>query len=218
VRGTWDLENHFSLEQMMPKYCPDLIERIKGRVQLGCDEVEIMSYNNGLVSAETEEEFLENMRRAISNERGSGVKDIFGKYAPVVRPQECMMTPGLIRLYKQVGIEAISVYYSCIPFNGFSNFVPLLPTAKRYNPLWYTAPGGNERIALIPAINPGDVYDNFGLTRLVKRLRKEQEKMDPPRDLLVLVDMDADDNFWQGYFNTSLSFALDLKNPFWTAG
>jgi len=43
------------------------------------------------------------------------------------------MTPGLIRLYKQVGIEAISVYYSCIPFNGFSNFVPLLPTAKRYN-------------------------------------------------------------------------------------
>lgn len=218
VRGTWDLENHFSLEQMMPKYCPDLIERIKGRVQLGCDEVEIMSYNNGLVSAETEEEFLENMRRAISNERGSGVKDIFGKYAPVVRPQECMMTPGLIRLYKQVGIEAISVYYSCIPFNGFSNFVPLLPTAKRYNPLWYTAPGGNERIALIPAINPGDVYDNFGLTRLVKRLRKEQEKMDPPRDLLVLVDMDADDNFWQGYFNTSLSFALGFKKPLLDGG
>lgn len=22
VRGTWDLENHFSLEQMMPKSCP----------------------------------------------------------------------------------------------------------------------------------------------------------------------------------------------------
>lgn len=218
VRGTWDIENYFSLEQNMRKHCPELIERIKNRVDLGYDEVEIMSYNNGLVSAHTEDEIMENIRRAISNEGQSGVRDVFGKFAPVVRPQECMMTPGLISLYKQAGIEAISVFYSCIPFNGFSNFVPLLPTEKRYNPLWYTAPGLNEKIAVIPAINPGDVYDNFGITHLVKKLRKEQMNMEYPCDLLVLVDMDADDDFWQGYFNATLSFELGLKKPLVNGG
>ncbi len=213
VKGTWDFDNYFSLEVNMRKHCPELIDRIKERVSKGYDEIEIMSYNNGLVSAHTEEEFLENIKLSISNEGQSGVKDIFGKFAPVVRPQECMMTPGLIKLYILAGIKAISVFYSCVPFNGFSNFVPLLPTEKRYNPLWYTAPGFNEKIAVLPAINPGDLYDQFGITRLVKKLRKEQEKMEHPCDLLVLVDMDADDDFWQGYFNTTVSFGLGLKKP-----
>ena len=218
VRGTWDIENYFSLENNMRRHCPELIDRIKKRVNDGYDEVELMSYNNGLVSTDTEEDFLENMRRAVSNEGGSGLKDLFGKYAPVARPQECMMTPGLIKLYRQAGVEAFSVYYSCIPFNGFSNFVPLLPTEKRYNPLWYTAPGREDKMVVIPAINPGDVYDNFGITHLVKTLRKEQKRMENPCDLLVLVDMDADDDFWQGYFNTTLSFSVGLDKPILDGG
>jgi len=218
VRGTWDLDNYFSLEERMRRHCPELIERIRQRVERGYDEIEIMSYNNGLVSALTEEELLENMRLSISNPGRSGVRDIFGTYAPVVRPQECMMTPGLIRLYRQAGIEAVSLFYSCIPFNSFSNFVPLLPVEQRYNPLWYSAPGFDEKIVVLPAINPGDVYDHFGLTRLVKKLRREQERMERPCDLLVLLDMDADDDFWQGYLNTTVSFGLGLRKPLLEGG
>ncbi len=218
VKGTWDIENYFSLENNMRKHCPELIERIKKRVEQNYDEIEIMSYNNGLVSADMEEDFRENMRRAISNEGGSGVKDVFKHYAPVVRPQECMMTPGLIKLYQQAGIEAFSVFYSCIPFNGFSNFIPLLPVEKRYNPLWYTAPGVTDKIIVLPAINPGDVYDNFGLVHLIKSLRREQRKMKSPCDLLVLLDMDADDDFWQGYLNTTFSFGLGLQEPLLDGG
>ena len=152
-----------------------------------------MSYNNGLVSAHTEEEFLAMMDYTYSNENKSGLKDIFGDFAPIVRSQECMMTPALVKLYKLKGVEAITMFYSCIPFNGFSNFIPLLPTEKRYNPLWYRAPGRDDKIILMPCINPADTYDNFGLKALIKRLRKEQLNMERPVDLLITVDMDADD-------------------------
>jgi hypothetical protein len=53
VRGTWDIENYYSLEKYMPRHAPDLIERIAGRVSRRSDEVEVMSFNNGIVSAHT---------------------------------------------------------------------------------------------------------------------------------------------------------------------
>lgn len=218
VKGTWDIENYYSLELNMKKLCPELTERIKKRVADGYDEVELMSYDNGIISAHTEQEAMAAIEKAISNEGGSGLKDIFTKFAPIIRPQECMMTPSLIRIYNKIGIEAFSIYYSCIPFNGFSNFVPKLTTKEKYNPLWYTAPGYDDKIKILPAINPGDVYDNMGLTKLVKNLRKEQLAMDEPCDLLVLLDMDADDDFWQGYVNTTLSFAMGLKEPLLKGG
>jgi len=219
VRGTWDIENYYSLEQLMKKHCPELTERISKRAKAGIDEIEIMSYNNGLVSAHTEEEFISMMEHTYSNDCNSGLKDIFGNYAPIVRSQECMMTPKLIKLYKQMGVEAITMFYSCIPFNGFSNFVPLLPTEKRYNPLWYKAPGRDDKIILMPCINPADVYDSYGLRALVKRLRREQMTMDKPVDLLITLDMDADDLFWEGYFNTALSYdLLKRKKTLWQGG
>ncbi|MGI6701808.1 MAG: hypothetical protein ACOX3U_05070 [Christensenellales bacterium] len=219
VKGTWDIENYYSLEQLMRQHCPELIERIKQRAAKGADEIEIMSYNNGLVSAHTEEEFLAMMDYTYSNENKSGLKDIFGDFAPIVRSQECMMTPALVKLYKLKGVEAITMFYSCIPFNGFSNFIPLLPTEKRYNPLWYRAPGRDDKIILMPCINPADTYDNFGLKALIKRLRKEQLNMERPVDLLITVDMDADDLFWEGYLNTALSYdLLKRKKTLWQGG
>jgi hypothetical protein len=220
VRGTWDSENYFSLEKLIPKYCPDILERIKKRVDDGIDEMEIMSYNNGLVSSHTLEEFDLMMQKTLSNPQGSGLKDIFKRYAPVVRSQECMMTPALVPLYKKHGVEAITLFYSSIPFNGFSNFVPVLPTEKRYNPLWYRPEGMDDKIVVIPAVGVADVFDNFGIRAYVKRLRKRQLKMQEPKDLLLLVDMDADDDYWRGYFNTYLSeFVLRTKEKtLWQGG
>ena len=53
VCGTWDFENYFSLEKIMPAHCPDIITGLQRRVQAGQDDVQLMSYNNGLINAHT---------------------------------------------------------------------------------------------------------------------------------------------------------------------
>jgi hypothetical protein len=57
VKGVWDFENLFTLEEILPEYAPDIIANIKRRVKEHGDEIILMSYNNGLVSAMTQENF-----------------------------------------------------------------------------------------------------------------------------------------------------------------
>ena len=198
ARGTWDIENYYSLEKYIPRSAPDITERIKARVGAGLDAVELMSYNNGLVSAETEEEFITNMKWSVSNPEGSGLRDIFGKYENVVRPQECMYTPSHLKLYKECGAGAVSIYYSTHPFNGFSTFVPRLSFSQRYNLLTVKSASQKEGMTLIPAYNHGDIADWWlSLKKWVKDLRRGQVK-GACGDLLLLIDMDADDDFWSG--------------------
>lgn len=199
VRGTWDIENYYSLELYIPEHAPQLIERIAERVASGHDEVELMSYNNGIVSAHTAEEFDRAIGWAVSNPAGSGLIDLFGARAPIVRPQECMITPSQLARYREHGVEAVSIYYASLPFNGFSTFVPPLSFSARYNPLTLTAPGIDESITLLPAYNHGDIADHLpGLRHWVRAMRRRQLQMTRPRDLLLLIDMDADDPFWEG--------------------
>jgi hypothetical protein len=199
ARATWDIENYFSLETIMPKHCPDIIESLERRVAEGKDEVQLMSYNNGLISAHTASEFDDAIGRAITNDAGSGLRDIFGSYAPMVRPQEMMYTPMHLKLYPRHGIEYISLYYSAVPFNAFSNFVEPLPIEQRFNPLTLTYPGIDETMTLVPAHNHGDIADNVTLRWWLKRLRRRQLSMTEPRDLLLLIDADADDEYWWGF-------------------
>ena len=198
VRGTWDIENYYSLEKYIPRFAPEITERIKARVDAGLDAVELMSYNNGLVSAETEEEFTASIKWSVSNPEGSGLADVFGRYENVVRPQECMYTPSHLKLYKKCGVDAISIYYSMHPFNGFSTFVPHLSFGQRYNPLTVKSSTQEESMTLLPAYNHGDIADwRLSLGKWVKDIHKEQVKVDSG-DLLLLIDMDADDDFWSG--------------------
>lgn len=197
--GTWDIENYFSLETIMPRHCPDIVESWKRRVSEGKDEVQVMSYNNGLISAHTPMEFDEAIGRSVSNAAGSGLRDIFGTFAPVVRPQEMMYTPIHLKMYPRHGIRCISLFYSAVPFNAFSNFIPPLPLEQRFNPLTLTYPGIEETMTLLPACNHGDVSDNISLRRWVSRLRKKQLGLSTPADFLLIIDADADDEYWYGY-------------------
>ncbi|MGD9100014.1 MAG: hypothetical protein PVF45_06005, partial [Anaerolineae bacterium] len=70
---------------------------------------------------------------------------------------------------------------------------------QRYNPLTLTYPGVEETMTLLPAYNHGDIADNISLRWWLKRLRRKQLSMDEPRDLLLLLDADADDDYWWGY-------------------
>ena len=72
VRGTWDFENAYSLEKILPEYAPDIIERVKARG----DENILMGYNNGAMSAMTDDELEASVKWAVTNPYKSGLKDI----------------------------------------------------------------------------------------------------------------------------------------------
>lgn len=199
IKCAWDFDNAFTLGRILPENAPDIVERIKARVSAHLDEIEIMSWNNGLLSAHTAEEFGLALSWAISAPDGSGVLQQFGSFAPIARPQECMFTSEHIDLYRSLGIEAISLYYSAIPFNGFGSFVPRMPAWKRFNPLTLRNPRTGATMRLMPAINQGDIAEYFlSARRMLVSIRREQLAETDRRDMLIVLDMDADDSFWFG--------------------
>ena len=196
VKGTWDFENYYSLEKILPEYAPDIIEEVKERVKKYGDENIIMGYNNGALSAMTDEEFKSSIELAVTNEQKSGLLDIFGEYAPIVRPQEVMFTPSQVSLYNKLGIKALCLYYSCIPFDAFKTLIPPLPEKDAFNFVNYTYK--SESIPVLPTISNVDLIDYGSLKFLVKSLHQKQLKGEIDSDLFIFINMDADAVFWEG--------------------
>jgi hypothetical protein len=199
VRAVWDFDNLFSLERLLPQYAPDIIIDIKRRVGAGGDEVILMSYNNALGSALNQEEFEVSVRQAVTNSRGSGVLDLFGGFSPIVRPQEMMIGPGCYGKYRDLGLEAVVLYHSAITFDAFRVFADPLTRAEAFNPLTYRNEETKEEMTVIPAYNIGDLLENGSLAAMAEDLHQDQVKGKIDRDVLILVNFDADDEFWTGY-------------------
>ena len=195
VKGTWDTENFFSLQKILPEYAPDIIEKMKERVTKYGDENIIMGYNNGALSAMTEDEFCESINLAVTNPDGSGLNDIFGTCEIIVRPQEVMFTPSQVSLYNKLGVKALCLYYSCVPFDAFRTIIPRLSDEEAFNPLTYTYKG--ESMTIIPTYSNSDVCDAGCLRAWVKDLRKKQESGEINNDLFLFINMDADAIFWE---------------------
>ena len=201
AKGTWDFENAYSLEEILPRYAPDIIEGVRERVEKRGDENIIMGYNNGALGAMTPGEFDASVQWAITNDRGSGLEDIFGTCERIVRPQEVMFTPSQVHDYRRNGIEALCLYYSCVPFDAFRTIVPQLPDALAFNPLTYTYKG--ESITVLPTYSNADIFDAGTLRALAKDLHAKQACGGIDTDLLVFINMDADAILWE-----------DLELPF----
>jgi len=199
VKGVWDIENLFSLQEQLPKYAPDIIQNIKRRVKENKDEVILMSYNNALSSALTPKEFKESMYRAVSNAQGSGVKDLFDVWSPFVRPQEMMVTPGNYDAYKKLGIKGICLYYSAITFDAFRAFVRELTLEEAHNPVSYKNEETGEKMVIIPTYNHGDMIENVSIKRWVRELHREQLRGNIKNDVLLFFNTDADAEYWFGY-------------------
>jgi hypothetical protein len=197
AKGTWDFENAFSLEETLPVYAPDIIEKVRRRVQENGDEPIIMGYNNGSMSASTKKELRASINWAITNEKSSGLRDVFGAYEPIVRPQEIMFTPSQTATYRELGVTALCLYYSSIPFDGFRTLIPLLPEKHAFNPLTYRYK--EDSIIIIPTYNHGDLIDYGSLGYLVKNLHKKQQTGEIDTDVFIFLNMDADSEFWYGY-------------------
>lgn len=195
VKGTWDSENFFSLEKILPEYAPDIIEKMKERVEKYGDENIIMGYSNGALGAMNEQELAASVELAVTNEQRSGLKDIFGECAMLVRPQEVMFTPSQVSVYNKLGVKALCLYYSCVPFDAFRTIVPRLPDELAFNPLTYSYKG--ETLTVIPTYSNSDVCDAGCLRAWVKDLHLKQEKGEINHDLLLFINMDADAIFWE---------------------
>ena len=191
VRGTWDFENAYSLEQILPVYAPDIIQRVRARG----DENILMGYNNGAMSAMTADEFETSVRWAITNPYGSGLEDVFGSCERIIRPQEVMFTPTQAGAYRRLGIRAVCLYYSCISFDAFRTLIPPLPDEQAFNPLRYIWEG--ESITVLPMYSPNDVMDAGSLRALVVDLHEKQRRGEITRDVFLFLNTDADSFLWE---------------------
>lgn len=185
VKMSWEFDSWQTLEQRLPTYAPELYERIRQRVAEK-DEVRFQSWNGGTVSAETPEEFT----ASIQWQRDS-LMNIFGKVENGVYPQEMMHTPSLIRAYRDLGVEWVSLFYSASPFTAFRNEV-LLEGAELYNPLWLETPEGDARMVVVPTYHHADVADFLGLATWAAHIRSTV-----PGDTLLFIAFDADSTTWR---------------------
>ena len=195
VKGTWDSENFFSLEQILPAYAPDILEGMKRRVKENGDEHIIMGYSNGALGAMQENELAASVELAVTNPQGSGLQDLFGTCEKIVRPQEVMFTPSQVHTYNKLGVKALCLYYSCVPFDAFKTLIPLLDDEHACNPLTFEYRG--EGLTIIPTYSNADVCDAGCLRAWVKELRQKQESGAISRDLFLFINMDADAIFWE---------------------
>ena len=198
VSAVWDFDSLFSLQELLPAHAPDIIADVQRRVRENGDDVILMSYNNGLVSAMNDEEFMASMQRAITNSGGSGVRDLFGRMAPVVRPQEMMTTPGNFERYQALGIPYVALYYSATPFDGFRMFSRELSPTEAHNPVQYRNPESGEAIVIIPTYHAGDLVEHVSLRNWAETLHQLQTEGKIDRDVLIFINFDADAEFWTG--------------------
>ncbi len=195
VKGTWDFENAYSLEQILPEYAPDIIEDVRRRQKQNGDENILMGYNNGAMSAMTEEEFAASVEWAIHNEKGSGLEDVFGGCERIIRPQEVMFTPSQTALYEKAGIKAVCLYYSSIPFDAFRTLIPQLPDEDAFNPLRYCYEGSS--VVILPTYSNSDLMDAGSLRWLATDLHEKQKSGKIDRDVFVFINIDADSFLWE---------------------
>ncbi|MDR1734211.1 MAG: hypothetical protein LBR73_04955 [Oscillospiraceae bacterium] len=194
VKGTWDFENAYSLERILPEYAPDIIENVRRRCRSNGDENILMGYSNGALGAMTAEEFDASIQMAVSNPAGSGLQDLFGGYAPLMRPQEFMFSPAQVQDYNRNGL-ALCLYYSCVPFDGFRTLIPQLEDTYAFNPLTFRY--GEENLTVLPTYSNADVFDAGCLRAWVQDLRAKQCAGEVNHDLLIFINMDADAVLWE---------------------
>lgn len=195
VKGTWDCDNCYSLERILPAYAPDILEGMQRRVKENGDEAIIMGYSNGALGAMQPDELSASVELAVSNPQGSGLADLFCAHERIVRPQEVMFSPSQIRTYKRLGVDALCLYYSCVPFDSFRTLIPPLDDEEAFNPLTFSYQG--DSITVLPTYSNADVCDAGCLRAWVKMLRKKQESGEIKSDLLLFINMDADAIFWE---------------------
>lgn len=199
VRADWDSDNAFTTDDWMPEYSPDILERIAARVAAGTDDIRLMSYNNGAMSASTYEEFVPAVELAKDS-----LEAAFGEYVPGVQPQECMFTPDHLRWYPELGIEWVTLFYAANGFTALRQDVDLAPEDLHGPFTLYDPDDPDARMTTVPVYHHADVMDHGGLAGWARQLHDRL-----PGDSLLVVHFDADSETWER-FDQELDAVMEL--------
>jgi len=186
VHGDWDIENAFSLEGWLASDGADVLARIQQRVASGQDGLRLMSWNNGAVASETEEEFEASIAWAQES-----LLAVFGEYDPGVQPQECMFSRHHIGWYRQLGVDWITLFHSGTPFTA------LRPEMELPAEAWYapsTITDGQDGMTLVPVYHHGDLLNHGGLYGWTQQVHASQQG-----DQLLVIHFDADAESWEAF-------------------
>lgn len=228
ARAYWDTEVYWTFQEILPRHCPDILERIRARVAAGLDEIVPGPFNNGANHAATADEFRAAVAWALENPWGSGLRQLFGKTAPFYRPQEAMFTTGQETIFKECGIEGLLLYYALVPFNTLAAFTPALSLQQRFNPLWFRSSPDEPRMVLFPCMAAADVIDMVSLENAMLDLHDRQVRGEIQTDVVIHLNEDADLETWLplkvpglpgGFPNTGgLQEYIDVVNKYsWAA-
>ncbi|MCB9779343.1 MAG: hypothetical protein H6742_12320 [Alphaproteobacteria bacterium] len=186
VHADWDFDNYWSTDTWMQEHGADIIEGVAARVDSGADDVRLMSWNNGAMSAHTRDEFDVAIGRAWDSNR-----TWFSEVVPGVQPQECMFTPEHIPWYVGQGVEWITLFNSA---TGFTALRPelALPDDAWTNPSTITYDGAS--MAVVPVYHHADLLDHGGLRGWVRKLHQAHSE-----DQLLVIHFDADAESWEAF-------------------
>jgi hypothetical protein len=196
ARGYWDTEVYWTFQEIIPKHCPDILERMRARVVAGQDEIVPGPFNNGANHAATADEFRAAVAWAIENPWGSGLRQLFPKVTPFYRSQETMHTVGQETILKECGVEGLMLYYAMVPFNTLSTFTPALPLERRYNPFWFRSREDQPLMVVFPCIAATDVLEMASLEALMLDLHARQKRGEIQSDVVIHLNEDADLETW----------------------
>jgi hypothetical protein len=196
ARGYWDTEIYWTFQEIVPKHCPDILERMQRRVAAGLDEIIPGPFNNGANHAATGDEFRAAVEWAVENPWGSGLRQLFGRVAPFYRSQECMFTTGQEQILKACGFEGLLLYYALVPFNTLGAFVPALSLEQRYNPFWFRSREDQPPLVVFPCLAAADVFEFASLENMMLDLHDRQLRGEIRSDVLIHLNEDADLETW----------------------
>lgn len=196
ARCYWDTEVYWTFQEILPKHCPDILERMQRRVADGQDEILLGPFNNGANHAATRDEFRAAVAWAIENPWGSGLKQLFGRVAPFYRPQECMFTTGQEQILRDCGVNGLLLYYGLVPFNTLGAFLPALSHAQRHNPFWFRSREDQPPLVVFPCLSTSDLFEFASFENLLLDLHERQLRGEIRSDVLLHLNADADLEAW----------------------
>ena len=196
ARGYWDTEVYWTFQEILPKHCPDILERIRARVAAGQDEIVLGPFNNGANHAATADEFRSAVAWAIENPWGSGLRQLFPRITNFYRPQESMLTTGQEKILKECGVDGLILYYALVPFNTLGAFTPALSLERRHNPFWFHSREDQPKLALFPAMSAADVLEMGSMESMLLDLHTRQLRGEIQSDVFIHLNEDADLESW----------------------
>jgi hypothetical protein len=196
ARGYWDTEVYWTFQEILPKHCPDILERMRARVAAGQDEIVLGPFNNGANHAATADEFHTAVAWSIENPWGSGLRQLFPKITPFYRPQESVFTTGQEKILKDCGVEGLMLYYALVPFNTLGVFTPALTLERRYNPFWFRSREDQPQLIVFPAMSAADVLEMASLENMMLDLHTRQRRGEIKSDVVIHLNEDADLESW----------------------